>query len=210
VSQDRRLAPDEVAPAGHLTIRVGGVDGDTKMELAPPDAFWPRIDLVCVSPTGVTVIPGTPGRPPLRPADPVGLRPVALVHVLPGMLAVREASITRLPGPGLAEFLSARLDEDWVSPTPGRRALDDLRFGLRGYDRYEEHLSSRIEDGLDAQTTVWETRVRREVAAKRVILAQHTPDEYGCQVCEGDTVCPLLHLAAVYADHPDYRAEWKP
>lgn len=40
-------------------------------------------------------------------------------------------------------------------PTPGRAALDDLRFELKRGDFYEQHLASRIEDGLDAQTEAW-------------------------------------------------------
>lgn len=69
-------------------------------------------------------------------------------------------------------------------------------------------------------------RVLREVAAKRAILAEHGPsrrDASRCRVCTAIThtgmghadarrfraPCPtLLFLAAVYSDHPDYRAEW--
>jgi hypothetical protein len=43
-----------------------------------------------------------------------------------------------------------------TEPTPGRRVLDDLRFELKRGDAYEQHLSSRIEDGLDSQTVAWE------------------------------------------------------
>jgi hypothetical protein len=71
-------------------------------------------------------------------------------------------------------------------------------------------------------------RVLREVAAKRAILAEHGPANGGrdadrCRVCTAiahtgmghadarrfRAPCPtLLFLAAVYSDHPDYRAEW--
>lgn len=66
-------------------------------------------------------------------------------------------------------------------------------------------------------------RVLREVQAKRAILALHTATDGG-SACEGcgtvgvcddwvtDDVndCPMLHaLANVYADHPDFVAEWK-
>jgi hypothetical protein len=80
--------------------------------------------------------------------------------------------------------------------------------------------------------------VLREVEAKRAILAEHQlsgssdiraerqgqwgrPEPalaLGCRVCDyddgwlgGSDGCPTLrHLAAVYADHPDYRDEWRP
>jgi hypothetical protein len=50
-----------------------------------------------------------------------------------------------------------------VSPlpaTPGRQALDDLRFELKRGDVWEQHLASRIEDGLDAQTEAWHAYLR--------------------------------------------------
>lgn len=69
-------------------------------------------------------------------------------------------------------------------------------------------------------------RVLREVAAKRAILALHRPESGGdCSVC---SVCltvrdrwkedwpldpwpcaTLRHLAAVWADHPEFRQEWQ-
>jgi hypothetical protein len=66
-------------------------------------------------------------------------------------------------------------------------------------------------------------RVLREVEAKRVILAGHRPDERErywcgrCRIVRDDNIwvgpaypcSTLLALAAVYSDHPDYRAEWK-
>jgi Family of unknown function (DUF6221) len=106
----------------------------------------------------------------------------------------------------LVAFLRARLDEDEVSATPGRRALDDLRFELKHGDRYEQHLSSRLEDGLDSQTVAWEARVLREVEAKRAIVE----NSHHNGVIFTHLRPALLHLAAVYADHPDYDPEWKP
>jgi hypothetical protein len=47
-----------------------------------------------------------------------------------------------------------------IGPTPGRDALDNLRFELKRGDPYEQSLSSRIEDALDAQTVAWEAWVR--------------------------------------------------
>ncbi|TQN30599.1 hypothetical protein FHX37_0481 [Haloactinospora alba] len=66
-------------------------------------------------------------------------------------------------------------------------------------------------------------RVLAEVEAKRRIVAQHAPvpvnfgDEYTCTTCAHSPTskdpqpCGTLKLlAAVYADHPDYRKEWAP
>jgi Family of unknown function (DUF6221) len=79
-------------------------------------------------------------------------------------------------------------------------------------------------------------RVLREVAAKRAILELHHPDQklenwyWSARVCAEckhswhrivpgrppteigpEAGCPTLRqLAAVYADHPGYRQEWKP
>lgn len=83
-------------------------------------------------------------------------------------------------------------------------------------------------------------RVLREVEAKRAILAEHPADQNGfkwinggatrvpdmrCATChevpddpDYDNCCDdfaypcptVLTIAAVYADHPDYRDEWRP
>lgn len=44
---------------------------------------------------------------------------------------------------------------DMAEATPGRAALDELRFELKRGDAYEQHLASRIEDALDVQTEAW-------------------------------------------------------
>lgn len=72
-------------------------------------------------------------------------------------------------------------------------------------------------------------RVLAEVDAKRRIIAEHPlieasepkvhPFPYGCETCHfdreegvyGDGPCTTLKLLALpYADHPDYRQEWRP
>jgi len=76
-------------------------------------------------------------------------------------------------------------------------------------------------------------RVLAEVAAKRAIVWAHEPvllngsplgkffeDTVVCRSCEPEYGAPtghvhwpcltLRHLAAVHADHPDYREEWRP
>jgi len=61
-------------------------------------------------------------------------------------------------------------------------------------------------------------RVRREVAAKRAILAEHKPVprdppwavKYECLSCFAAYPCKTaLLIAAVYAGHPDCRQEWE-
>ena len=49
-------------------------------------------------------------------------------------------------------------------------------------------------------------RVLREVDAKRQLLDGHTPDYHWCPM--GDSVLKMLALP--YADHPDYRDDWRP
>lgn len=48
-------------------------------------------------------------------------------------------------------------------------------------------------------------RVLAEAAAKRAIINEYTP--YGSGYDAWSAV--MQHLAAIYADHPDYREEWK-
>ncbi len=93
-------------------------------------------------------------------------------------------------GMDLVEFLRARLDEraavqlihsDNCYPGPG----DDDVMVCHCYSSDEEKL------------------IRAEVAAQRAVIDW-------C-VAEGRWYLgPVMHLAAVYADHPDYREEWRP
>ena len=65
------------------------------------------------------------------------------------------------------------------------------------------------------------TRVLRECEAKRRIVDEHTfmaaheSRDFGfsngnCLTCRVQGPCAtVLHLASVYADHPDYRDEWR-
>ncbi len=61
------------------------------------------------------------------------------------------------------------------------------------------------------------------VAALRAVVALHANQDDGCpacvttvDLCVGDYEletwpCPhLRHIAAIWADHPDYREEWRP
>jgi hypothetical protein len=83
----------------------------------------------------------------------------------------------------------------------------------------------------DDERPVVTARMRREIAAKRAILAEHEPRRVGqsliwCERCHRpirdarededqcgpfDWPCPTLRaLTAVWSGHPDYRPEWKP
>jgi hypothetical protein len=117
----------------------------------------------------------------------------------------------------LADFLLARVAEDEAS-------ADELHW-----DACEHHYGREI-GGFPCDCWYPE-RVRRECDAKRRIVELHAPVEVYrgrplvCTVCVqvddgGDYVigapgdvwpCTTLRaLASVFADHPDYREEWRP
>ena len=96
--------------------------------------------------------------------------------------------------------------------------MDDLAaFCAARLDEDEGRAKGWAEPG-GAHWPWLETRVLREVAAGRAILA-----EYG-RIAESARRYPnaanaaaliamqtaVRHLVAVYSDHPDYRQEWKP
>lgn len=130
----------------------------------------------------------------------------------------------------LASFLRARLDEDeqaarecggvpWVAPIPQSIHVDPrviadnkLAFGHLG------HVATVVHDH-DRQHIVRHdpARVLAEVGAKRrIVKAFESNNNYelygGCgDDCEwGALDYALKALALPYADHADYREEWKP
>ena len=102
----------------------------------------------------------------------------------------------------LVEFLLARISEDEAVAVATRDAHDPLDWSNPG-------VGFLLLAG-----------VLRECEAKRRIVALHSEGDKGtCYTCSvnGTRVqdnliaCPTLRdLAAVYADHPDYRDEWRP
>jgi hypothetical protein len=137
---------------------------------------------------------------------------------------------------GLADFLRARLDEDEaVAQATGAKSERELSLG-----RWTQvDMTVRSEAGHLVVKHSWPqeiahivrhdpARVLADVAAKRAIVDEHAlldpppePDDdwpLVCRRCEDrrrhDAMrwpCPTLrHLAAVYADHPDYDQEWAP
>lgn len=92
----------------------------------------------------------------------------------------------------LTEFLLARIDEDH------RTAI--VEASLRGDDPYwGSGESSRWERQITPE------RLLAECDAKRRIVAHY---EGGQQLDSGTYACKFLALP--YAEHPDYREEWRP
>lgn len=132
----------------------------------------------------------------------------------------------------IIEFLNARLDEE-------DRLADDMLD-------YQKHRSGKADaepiDVHDPAHGLWvydddrmhdtiamdETRLKREVAAKRAILTNHAcgtglhwqKDRPTCERCldpdwpedeaSAFPCATVRALATVYADHPDYQEAWKP
>jgi Family of unknown function (DUF6221) len=125
----------------------------------------------------------------------------------------------------LAAFLAARLDEDeaMIRRNADHRGLADGFPDYRTYDGPDQEAADEYIEHFGPGRTL------REFEAKQVIMRWHyrgLPPEgapEGLEICageegDGDTwqmatpwPCPQIRaLAAVYSDHPDYRAEWKP
>lgn len=123
----------------------------------------------------------------------------------------------------LVQFLRARLDED---ERMARLALDQTGDNWRAYYKQIVATNPRFgEDPADATTSEVAdhiarhdpTRVHAEVEAKRRIVALHCDARGGDPSCssldypEKAEDCETLRLLALpYADHPDYRPEWRP
>lgn len=111
----------------------------------------------------------------------------------------------------IVEFLEARLDEDEAD---ARNADGDRLLAWSKHDRMVI-----VDSGfLQAFTR---SRILREVAAKRAIIAQsREADEYYAYMSGngGTTSMAVGHvnacsetvkaLAVVYAEHPDYQPDW--
>jgi hypothetical protein len=104
----------------------------------------------------------------------------------------------------LADFLRARLNED--EKTAAQCSYTDHPWiGLVDY-RGAQYL------GLSS------ARVLAEVQAKRQIVRLHEACGTGTGCCDGGGrggpeglgCTTLTYLAGPYADHPDYRPEWRP
>ena len=124
----------------------------------------------------------------------------------------------------IVEFLRARLDED---EAVAHEAITERRQAYTRKPGYVDQPDYDFTAGVDHPpgiVAVGPERVLREVEAKRRIVEQAeeatgldmqvdgefrvgSRDEVAEPYC-GDVI--LCALASVYADHPDYRDEWKP
>jgi hypothetical protein len=98
----------------------------------------------------------------------------------------------------LIAFIKARLDEDEAN---GRHALalwPSTHFTIDPGSLVIVEFHRRHDPDRDL----------REIAAKRAILAMDDDSEgYAYSVAVSRAI---VHLAAAWSDHPDYRAEWAP
>lgn len=103
----------------------------------------------------------------------------------------------------LPTFLTARFDEQEEAAERGRPHPDAATFANDNY----------------GYLWVQPTYVLADLAAKRRIVELHTRYEPNAHECPGDfstfavaegAPCPTLRaLAQPFADHPDFRPEWK-
>lgn len=124
----------------------------------------------------------------------------------------------------LVDFLRARLDEDEAAAKkakPGPWHADGDRGGV-----YGAHPTDEVVDYTESAAHIARhdpARVLAEVEAKRQLLDLHQPAEteyvdgdicYTCDDLRGVEPaypCRTLRLLALpYANHPDYRDEWRP
>lgn len=102
----------------------------------------------------------------------------------------------------IMDFLEARLTEDEADATEadGDRLL-----------AWSMHDHMVINDAGFMQTFT-PSRILREVAAKRALMASHDIGHDPCEahdaMYESVPCGVILHLAAVYSSHPDYQKEW--
>ena len=130
----------------------------------------------------------------------------------------------------IAEFLLARVAEDeQVARTVRVQKSWDYDGGWTIGEPYDEVCESNDAESLEHIARWDPARVLAECEAKRRIVAEH-PGTVQCETCldhedseegpEGDAYnyvvmkgapCPTLRLLALpYADHADYREEWRP
>lgn len=99
----------------------------------------------------------------------------------------------------LVEFLLARIAEDEAMSQAAVRWSEGASQWSDAGEPDWQHIAR------------WDpARVLVECDAKRRIVELHP--EHGWSHCEGESLpCPTLRLLALpYAEHPDYREEWKP
>lgn len=116
----------------------------------------------------------------------------------------------------IAEFVLARIAEDQAIAESVRAERGDVRGDqTRSVQEWAEF------DSSEPHVAVGHDRMLAECAAKRKIIVEHGPDSHqwciGCHFGSDEErmykidECPTKRmLAEPYADHPDYRPEWRP
>jgi len=94
----------------------------------------------------------------------------------------------------ITEFLEARIAED---ESAARADSDEM---VRS--------SVSIQFDCDTQVRFNPARVLAECEAKRAVIGWWTQGLIGYVRVNDELTNPLLPLAAVYKDHPDYQKEW--
>lgn len=117
----------------------------------------------------------------------------------------------------LTDFLLERIAEDEAVAREAK--AEDARIaGIIGYEHEGPDRSFWADlDGARPSVSVGPARVLAEVAAKRNLIQAHRQDGdapwcmEGCGMRAGGPEWPcdtLYWMAGVYADHPDYQADW--
>lgn len=125
----------------------------------------------------------------------------------------------------ITEFLNARLNEDEQAARYAFAAHNDaqpdwyeIRSGAVNLGDHEDELLT-FDAGISRHIVRHDpARVLREVAAKRAVLSAHAnladnPHRHTNPRVHAQWVTMIQvvqHMAAVYADHPDYQQEWAP
>ena len=107
----------------------------------------------------------------------------------------------------LSRFLLARIEEEEALA----REHFDVEGGPRG--RWELTLAWDQDITEPIDLLIHPTRVVAECKAKREIVDLYDPHDYADDGGIGSSWVmkqALEALAAVYSDHPDYRASWRP
>jgi hypothetical protein len=158
---------------------------------------------------------------------------MALVEFLRARLDEDEAAANAAPGSTWTTFSQSDIagasvyDEQWRLLSPAHYDHDNALGAKRG-PRYIEDARDQLVAHIARHDPA---RVLAEVEAKRRILDEHTKDSIcvdGRECCKRCVVdieiawdeafaamepipCPTVRLLALpYAEHPDYRQEWRP
>lgn len=129
-----------------------------------------------------------------------------------------------MPTVTIAEFLLARIAEDEEAATAATGKtwrVDDETYpmAIQVADSHRDVVSGGrwggegnvFEDGADAHHIARHdpARVLAECEAKRRIVERHLANRLASDEVEFETELVLRALASVYADHPDFREEWR-